>query len=155
MIDMFKEFQTIMSVFALISSLGISGMLFTIWIFDYKKEVKREKAFEAEINRHEERMAKMAEYQSDLLSSFKRERDQVVSQFEKWMGEMRQMYVNNVSLVKRYEALTDRVERLAEKAIEAIGYSNQVQAGLIGAVEKNQFCPIVRKQSGTNGEMEG
>lgn len=148
MFDFLKEFNNIMSAFALVSSLGLCGMVFVIWIFDYRRDVRREKEWSADRVLHEERLAKMSEYQGDIIDQFKRNRDQIIAQFETWMGEMRQMYVNNAALVKRYDEHSGRVERLAEKAIETINLSNQVQSVMLTRIESNQFCPMVRKHTG-------
>jgi len=137
-----------MSIFAMVSSMGMSGLLFIVWYFDIRKEKERMSAWVQERHQHDEKMAKMAEYQGDLIDQFNANRDQIINNFDRWMGEIRTMYENNVSLVHSYNTHTDRVERLANEAIKAITAHSEVQAAMLAKIEANQFCPIVKDRSG-------
>lgn len=69
---------------------------------------------------------------------------QVLDQYQKDMGEVRQMYESNVRLVEKYETMATDLH-------DVVVMNTQAMTGLAKDVEDNQFCPMVRLQKKTQG----
>ena len=71
------------------------------------------------------------QHQEDMVKLF--------AKYERDMAEVRQMYLDNVVLVKDYASL-------ARDLHDVVIVNTQVMQQLVSDVEKNQFCPLVRKE---------
>jgi len=107
--------------------LGLPGLIFIIWHFDSKRMTKQREDDERRFQRYR------AE-QKDHLA-------RVLDQYRADMLEQRRMYDNNIDLVKSYN-------RLADDLTGVITLSTQTLQALVGKIDNNQFCPLVRRESG-------
>lgn len=157
---MVHEVDSLLKLSALLNSGGLVVLMFIVWYFDFKKENKRDKQHAEQIaateKRHRESIeSTKAQYEahirtlekqhSELLMAYRDDRDAIIKQFAGQMQEMREMYVNNASLVKRYQEISGDMK-------DAYILNTQAMQGMITELRNNQFCPIVRKNGGTNGK---
>ena len=98
----------------IMAQFGWGGIITIIWWVDSKRLADQQR-------RHQEDVAKL------------------FLQMERNMNEMRQMYVDNVELVKDYN-------RVATDLHDVVVLNAQVMQQLVSDIEKNQFCPLVRKE---------
>jgi hypothetical protein len=106
---------------------GIIVFIFLIWYFDRRDRIKE----------HKDAMSALHDYRETLekgLKDHQRTADDNVK-------EIRQMYVNNVSLVKRSLEINERMN-------EALTVNIQTQTRVAEMVATNQYCPIVRDKAG-------
>lgn len=68
--------------------------------------------------------------------------DKMMKRYDADMARVVRMYEDNVLLVKGYE-------KLAGDLTGIITLNTQVQTNLVNAVKNNLFCPITRKQQGS------
>lgn len=61
----------------------------------------------------------------------------IMGQYEKDMAEQREMYRNNVLLVKDYSRVTQDLHSL-------VVMNSQVIQKITDAIQTNQFCPLMR-----------
>lgn len=59
--------------------------------------------------------------------------------YDKGLTEVRQMYVNNVSLVKRYADMS-------EELMGTVRLNTQALTQLVESVKNNMYCPVVREK---------
>lgn len=64
-----------------------------------------------------------------------------LQQYREDMIEQRQMYKNNVHLVEAYDSVANDLR-------EVVMMNTQAMQKVCDNIEKNQFCPMVRKASG-------
>ena len=64
---------------------------------------------------------------------------EILRMYRKDMDEQRQMYLNNVELVKQYM-------RLSGDLTEIIQLNTQVQTQLVESIRSNMYCPFVREK---------
>ena len=111
------------TLFSVLANFGVAGLVIIIWWYDHK-QLRREQ------EHHKAETAKLF-----LL-------------YKEDMGEMRQMYKNNVHLVESYLGL-------ARDLKEVVMMNTQAFTRLEDAIEKNQFCPAVRLRKDAVGIIEG
>ena len=93
-------------------TIGLPGLLAIFWYTD-------QRAMQRIVTQWKDQVG-------ELLTSYKRD-----------MGEMREMYITNVSLVKKYE-------NLAKVQSETATILLQVMTRLSERIEHNMYCPIIR-----------
>jgi hypothetical protein len=77
---------------------------------------------------------------ADTVETAHRHQDEmrsILTQHKAWMDELRGMYEKNVRLVEDYQ-------RLATDLRDVVLMNTSTSQRLIDAIEKNQFCPILR-----------
>jgi|Deesub1362A_J573_1020465.scaffolds.fasta_scaffold01454_4 hypothetical protein len=110
-----------LKILEVVSQFGLPGVLLVIW---YWSDRSREK----------------------MLQRYRDDMQTILRTHEQRMSEMRQMYENNVELVKDYR-------RLAMDQREVITLNTQTFTRLTDAIEKNQFCPMVRLEKAAPGPV--
>ena len=78
---------------------------------------------------------------ADLVASQEKRFDKLVNAQEKRFESVVRMYENNVKVVEDYNAL-------ATDLTSIITLSTRTMESLVGKIDNNQFCPIVRKETG-------
>ena len=74
-------------------------------------------------------------------NEFREHVNTLVSSQEKRFEAVVRMYENNVEVVKNYHALANDLTGI-------ITLSTRTLEGLVSKIDNNQFCPIVRKETG-------
>lgn len=162
---LFDDAKTIMTILTLVNSGGIGIIVFIVWYIDLRKERKREgqheeriqewkKQWEARERHHGQDLQAFRDAQNDILRAMERERADIVAEFKSAMGETRQMYLNNASLVKRYEALVADFKALTSDLKDAYILNTQTMEAIANAVRTHQYCPQVRQSTGTFDKKE-
>jgi len=104
------------TVIDILAQFGWGGIITLIWWVDSKRLADQQRQHQADI-------AKLfAKYNSD-------------------MTEVRQMYADNVELVRNYHGVASDLH-------DVVVLNAQVMQQLVSDIEKNQFCPLVRKEQG-------
>jgi hypothetical protein len=88
------------------------------------------------------------EQEARMTSVFKRQDDR----FE----QVVQMYRDNISLVKSYEAHVTNQRETNDKLIDLVAVSTDTQATMVAYIKNNLFCPLVKQRTRPdkiNGEM--
>jgi hypothetical protein len=62
--------------------------------------------------------------------------------------EVVRMYESNVQLVKGYESVVQNYHGITDNMQELIMLMTQTNEKLIGKIENNRFCPVVRQKIG-------
>jgi cytoskeletal protein RodZ len=121
---------TLPFVSVIIYNLGIPGLLFVVWWYDHKSQVKQR---ELDKEEHDKERAVHAKEISTILGQYK---DDVSS--------IRQLYQNNVELVHNYDKSQLRIEKLYQETISVVSLNTQTQTELVVSIKSNHFCPTVR-----------
>ena len=156
---MIEEVSTLVTILSTASSTGL--IVFVVWYFDMRKEQARAEQHSAELAlakaQYEAEIKLRREQHAEAIELLKAQHREIVTELQKeWtesrhdvdekMTEMRQMYLNNVSLVKRYD-------KTAGDMKDAYILNTQTFQKAFDAIMGNQFCPIVRGESGTDQKV--
>ncbi len=104
-----------------VNLLGLPGVIFIIWFFDYKRDQRKDESRDRAVN------ATLTQYKEDVSA-------------------IKNLYENNVELVKTYEKTYVRLENLYSETLSVISLNTQAQTKLVEKIEKNMFCPAVREK---------
>lgn len=110
--------------------LGLPGLIFIVWYFDHKSQMKQREQEKAE--------------QVQLRESHSKEITAILAQYREEVSGIKQLYTNNADLVKRYDRALERMEKLTSEIISVVSLNTQTQTHLADAIKNNQFCPTVR-----------
>ena len=117
-------------VTVVIQLLGLPGLVFIIWHFDNKRDQRKE----------ELRLKEMAERKEALAAT--------LNQYRADVAGIKQLYKNNAHLVEDYSATCKRLEKLYSETMSVMSLNTQTLTNLVNTTKNNQFCPIVRKETG-------
>jgi hypothetical protein len=78
---------------------------------------------------------------SEQQRSYESRMSELLRRYERDMAKWRQMYTDNAELVRNYH-------KVASDLHDVVVLNTQVMQQLVSDVEKNQFCPMVRKEQG-------
>jgi len=106
-----------LNIIEIAQAFGLPGLVFIIWYWEKREAGKKAVQHQIELDQkrkeHQELLAietekvrHLKDNQKEIITTFQQNRDAILTQFEKYMAEMRQMYVNNASLVKNYQAMS-------------------------------------------------
>lgn len=115
-------------------TLGLPGLIFIVWWWDHKAQIKQREQDREEYTKQREQSA------ADI--------SRILSQYRDDMTSMRRFYESNVDLVKDYERTLERVEKLTTEALSIISLNTQSQTHLVESIRNNTFCPTVRASVG-------
>jgi len=122
-------------VWDIIKTLGLPGVIVVMYWMQLKENEKNRKA--------------LARERAELLKEIYTERkeasaalDTVLEKYSADMAEQRQMYRDNVHLVKQYRQISSDLRAV-------VAANTSAMTDLTAAVGHNQFCPIVRREGGT------
>lgn len=115
-------------------TLGLPGLIFIIWWWDHKAQIKQR---EQDLAEHSKQRALYAT-----------ETNKVLTQYREDMASMRRFYESNVDLVKDYDRSLERLEKLTTEVLGVISLNTQTQTHLVDSIRSNSFCPRVREQAG-------
>lgn len=104
------------------SVLGLPGLMLVVWYFSDKSHQRT-----------------LAQYREDTQR-------QMLAHSQA-LGEVRQMYIDNVELVRGYQKIASGLQDL-------IVLSTQTMTRLCDKVDGNQFCPQVRLKKQAEGRVE-
>lgn len=76
----------------------------------------------------------------EIITNYQANTGEILQKYERDMKEIRQMYENNVILVQT-------TQTLAKDQKDVIILNAQTNQRLADAIEKNQFCPAMRKEN--------
>jgi len=76
-----------------------------------------------------------------LHEEHKEEITLILKRYQQDMAEQRQMYRDNVELVRNYDSINRDLK-------DIVVMNTQAMTKICHAVEKNQFCPVVRRKQG-------
>lgn len=111
----------------LINVLGLPGVIFVIWFFDYNNQQKERHLRSAELAERNEAIAKiLAQYREDV-------------------SEIRRLYENNVELVRNYDRSFERLERIYAEVTSLVALNARSMSEMTEAMKSNQFCPVMRR----------
>lgn len=134
------------AVWDIIKALGLPGVIVVMWWMQGKENENNRKE---QARERSELLKEQARERSELLKEIYIERKRasdalktVLDSYKADMSEQRQMYRDNVLLVKTYEQLGGDL-----RAVVAANTSAMTE--MTSAVEHNQFCPMVRQKGGT------
>ncbi|MBW2093009.1 MAG: hypothetical protein JRI34_12915 [Deltaproteobacteria bacterium] len=78
------------------------------------------------------------------LEAYRMDMAKTLDHYQQDMGEIRRMYENNVRLVEAYEPL-------ARDLRDVVIMNTQAMTRALEAIEKNQYCPMVRLKKEAEG----
>jgi multidrug resistance efflux pump len=125
--------------------LGLPGLIFIVWYFDHKAQVKQREEDRKEYEAQREELKK--EYQKQREQAEK-QLQAVLAQYKEDVQRVTRMYENNVHLVADYEKAVNRLEKVAGDMLGVISLNTKAMEGLVGSIENNNFCPSVRAAKG-------
>jgi hypothetical protein len=73
---------------------------------------------------------------------------------DKRFEEVVKMYESNVQLVQAYENVVKNYHDITENLQELVMITTQTQERLVGKIENNRFCPLVRQKTSITIEEE-
>lgn len=126
-------------------------VVIVIWWFDYKKEARRKREFEQRIalmsEQHNAQLQVMLSNHREQMELLRESRDELARQFQCYMAETREMYTNNVSLVRRYDEHLQSFREFANDLKSAYAQNADVLREIMSDVKHNMFCPIIRNSA--------
>jgi hypothetical protein len=111
----------------IIQVLGLSGLIFIVWYFDNK------------------RFARMAEQRDKEIQERSNAIALILSQYKEDVSAVRRLYENNVGLVKEYQIMCTKIERLFGEVLSVVQLNTQTYVQLRASIDNNLFCPIARE----------
>jgi len=106
----------------IIQILGLPGLVFIIWHFDNKRDQRKEELRKTEIAEREQAVR------------------EILAQYREDVSQIRQLYENNVELVKNYASATHRLERLYSETLSVISLNTQAQTHLADLIKSSSAC---------------
>jgi uncharacterized membrane-anchored protein YhcB (DUF1043 family) len=73
---------------------------------------------------------------------------ETLRQYRQDVSEIKRLYESNSRLVMATNEAFKRLEKIYGESVSVISLCTQTQTKLVGAIESNQFCPLVRKKGG-------
>ncbi|KQC03138.1 MAG: hypothetical protein APR55_07070 [Methanolinea sp. SDB] len=114
----------------IINLLGLPGVIFLIWHFDNRRDQRKEEFRQKELAEREKAVA------------------QILAQYKEDVAGIRKLYENNTRLVKDYNEIYLRQERMFSETLSVVSLNTQAQTRLVEKIQSNTFCPIVRQEKG-------
>ncbi|HEX9080235.1 MAG TPA: hypothetical protein VF795_11640 [Desulfuromonadaceae bacterium] len=131
--------ETISLPFAsfVVQSYGLPGLIFIIWWFDHRAQVKQ-RQLDAEKHAREiqEHAAERAAHAAEIT--------RILGQYRDDVSEIKALYQNNADLARAYEKSIQRQEKLYEETLSVIALNTRSQERLVVSISANEFCPNVR-----------
>ncbi len=112
----------------IINLLGLPGVIFIIWHFDNRRDQRKDELRNKEIAERERAV------------------NAILTQYKEDVAEIKHLYENNVNLVKDYNSICERQDRLYTELISVVSLNTQAQTQLTEAIKNNTFCPLVREK---------
>lgn len=124
------ELLTLENLQTFATTAGPFGLLLFMWWHDMRAMRKLIADAQTAESEHVAQTVETAHRHKDEMKN-------VLLQHKAWMDEVRQMYEKNVRLVEDYQ-------RLATDLRDVVLMNTSTAQRLIDAIEKNQFCPVLR-----------
>lgn len=118
-------------------TLGLPGLIFIVWWWDHKAQVKQREIDQQQHAKDREEYAKEREAHAKELAA-------TLAQYREDVGAIKQLYKNNVELVNDYDKSQVRLEKLYQETLSVIALNTQTVTHLVSAINTNQYCPEVR-----------
>ncbi len=118
-------------------TLGLPGLIFIIWWWDHKAQVKQREDAQAEHEKQRGEYAKEREAHA-------KETTAILAQYRDDVSAIKRLYENNVELVRNYDRSLERIEKLYQETINVIALNTQTSTKLVMSINNNDYCPSVR-----------
>lgn len=118
-------------------TLGLPGLIFIVWWWDHKAQVKQRELDQTNHAKEREEYAKERE-------SHAKETTAILMQYRDDVSSIKTLYQNNVELVNNYDRSLERVEKLYQETLGVIALNTQTATKLVMAINSNNYCPTVR-----------
>ena len=106
------ETMGIVSTLKLLGNFGVLGLIIFLWWYDNRQTRK-------------------------IIACHKEDLSAILDRYENDMSEMREMYKNNVELVKDYKSIAGDLK-------EIVVLNVRESSAMKASIDSNQFCPLAR-----------
>lgn len=129
-------------------TLGLPGLIFIVWWWDHKAQVKQRELDQTNHASEREEYAKQRELdkasRDKEREAHSKEISAILAQYRDDVSSIKGLYQNNVELVHNYNRSLDRLEKLYQETLNVISLNTQTSTKLVVAINNNDYCPTVR-----------